>query len=300
MSMRLPWDRQGQTLTLTIEQGMVKLVSAQGQQVLGYRIQPVNPALFREGLPSQPGRVAKVLSNAVAEEFKAPLRRVVAAVPGFQNTLQVLELPKAGGLNPRDVIPLEAARILGVSLERFVLRWHRLPDWQDRTRWLVVAAPRRSVDALLETAGQAGLTVHALELRPFALARMVNTPDAIVAWLGIGGADVALIRHAAPSAYLSVAWGAEVTEGDVLVERLSQMVQQTLTRYQASSPEGWVPDDVPLSVLGAPAGLEGEVGPGVAANLNRELHALPPPLEMPEGFPMQELVINLGLALGEA
>ena len=123
--------------------------------------------------------------------------------------------------------------------------------------------------------------------------------DAIVAWLGIGGADVVLVRQSAPSAYLSVAWGVDVTEGDVLVERLSQMVQQTLTRYQASSPEGWVPDDVPLAVLGVPLGLEGEVGPGVAANLGRELHAVPPPLEIPEGFPVQELVINLGLALGE-
>jgi hypothetical protein len=111
---------------------------------------------------------------------------------------------------------------------------------------------------------------------------------------------VVLVRRAAPVAYLSVAWGVEVIEGAVSVERLSQMVEQILTRYEASSPEGWVADDVPLFVWGVPAGLEGEVGPGVAANLGRELQLMRPPLEMPEDFPVQELVINLGLALREA
>lgn len=298
--MHLPWDREEQqVLTLTIEQGAVKLVIAQRQRVLDYRLQPVNPAFFREGLPARPGRVAKVIADAV-KEFGGSIGRVVATVPGFQSMLQVLELPRARGLDPLEVIPREATRAMGIPLEHSVLRWHRLPDWQDRTRWLVVAAPRRSVDVLLETARQAGLALHALELRPFALARTVNVPDAIVAWLGIDGADVVLVRHAAPVASLSVAWGAEVTEGAVLVERLAQMVEQTLARYEASSPEGWVADDVPLFVCGVPAGLEGEVGPGVAANLGRELQGLRPPVEAPADFPVQELVINLGLTLREA
>lgn len=300
MSVRLPWNREGQqVLALTIEQGAVKLVVVKHQQVVDYRLQMVNPAFFREGLPAQPGRVAKVIAGAV-EEFGGSIGRVVATVPGFQSMLQVLEFPKARGLNPREVIPQEVIRAMGVSLERSVLRWHRLPDWQDRSRWLVVAAPRRSVSVLLETARQAGLPLHALELRPFALARMVNVPDAIAAWLGTDGADVVLVRHSAPVAYLSVAWGAEVTEGGVLVERLTQMVEQALARYEASSPEGWVADDVPLFVCGAPAGLEGEVGPGVASNLGRELGVLQPPLELPADFPVHELVINLGLALREA
>lgn len=211
--------------------------------------------------------------------------------------LQVLEFPKARGLNPREVIPQEVTRVMGIPLERSVLRWHRLPDWQDRTRWLVVAVPRRSVEVLMETARQAGLSLDVLELRPFALARVVNVPDAIVAWLGTDGADVVLVRRSAPVSYLSVAWGAEVTEGGVLVERLTQMVEQALARYEASSPEGWVADDVPLFVGGAPVGLEGEVGPGVALNLGRDLVALRPPMELPEDFPVNELVINLGLAL---
>lgn len=299
MSVRLPWDREGQTLTFTIEQGAVKLVVAQRQRVLDYRLQPVNQAFFREGLPARPGRVAKGVAGAM-KEFGGPIRRVVAAVPGFQSTLQVLELPKARGLDPQEVIPREAVRVLGISLERSVLRWRRLPDWQDRTRWLVVVAPRRAVDAMQDTARKAGLALHALELRPFALARTVNVPDAIITWLGTGGADVVLVRDAAPVACLSAAWAVEVTEGAVLVERLAQMVEQTLARYEASSPEGWVPDDVPLFVCGVPAGLEGEVGPGVAANLGHELQGLRPPLETPADFPVQELVINLGLALREA
>lgn len=298
--MRLPWNREGQqVLALTIEQGAVKLVTAQRQWVLDYRLQPVNPAFFREGLPAQPGRVARVIAGAV-KEFGGSTWRVVATVPGYQSMLHFLELPKAHGLNPQEIIPREAARVMGIPLERSVLRWHRLPDWQDRSRWLVVAAPRRSVDVLLETARLAGLPLHAVDLRPFALARAVNVPDAIVAWLGADGADVVLVRHAAPVAYLSVAWDAEVTGGAVLVERLAQMVEQTLARYEASSTEGWVADDVPLFVCGVPAGLEGEVGPGVAANLGRELQALRPPVEAPEDFPVQEMAINLGLALREA
>lgn len=286
-------------LALTVEYGALKLLVTQGQQVVDYRLVPVAPAFFREGLIGRPGRLAPIVADAIRELGEDP-GRLIAAVPGYQTNLRLLELPKGPGLDPRVALPQQAAKLLGISLDRCVLRWHRLPDWQDRTRWVVVAVSRRSIEVLLEVLQRGALQLDALEPRPFALARCADQRDAIVAWLATDGADVLLVRDAVPVAYQSLSWEPEPIEEDAAVERITQMVERTVANAEGTATEGWLTDDVPLSVLGVPSGLEGLVGPRVAGNLGRDLVEARPPLQAPDAFPWQELAVNVGLTLREA
>jgi hypothetical protein len=298
MGIGFKFGQPAEVLSLTIEYGFIKLLKSRGREVLDYRSVIINPQFFREGLVSSTTRVAGILKNTLQEmgESRGP---VISAMPGFQSTLHILQMPRARGLDPKEFIPREASRSMGVSPATSHLLWHRLPDREDRMRWLVASASRRSVTSLLETARLAGLRVQTMDLRPFALARSVNRPEAVVAWLAPDGCDLVVVRDCHPVAYQSLYWGLESVEREVLVERVTEMAERTIASYERETPGGWLTEDAPLYVCGSSAGSELDPGQAVAENLRRPLEGLSPPLACPDDFPVDEQVINLGLALRE-
>lgn len=298
----ISFGKSGPLVSVTIEHGVIKLLVCQGIKVLGYRVLPVNPRFFREGLVTNSVRVAGIIQSALQQmDVILPphgrMGRVVGAAPGFQSNLRLLELPRTRGLDPKVVIPQEARRIMGISPETTQLVWHRLPDRLDRTRWLVATAARRAIASLLDTAQRAGLRLTEVDLRPFALACAVNQPDAIITWVASDGCDVVIVRDSVPVEYQFLFWGAEPVEGAVLVERLTGMAERAIASYDANSVDGPLSDDVTLFVCGSIIASQPEVASRVVDNLGREAGKLNTPLEHEEDFPIQDLIVNIGLAL---
>ena len=288
-----------QVTTMTIENGVVKLLVCRGLEVLDYRVLLANPRFFREGQVSNSPRVAALL-QAVLPEMKGDFRRVVGGVPGFQNRLRLMQFPRGPGLDPRVVIPQEASRTMRVSVDTYDLSWLRLPDRLDRTGWLVLATSRRSIGSLVETAHLAEMGLKVLEPRAFALARVVNSREAVVAWTAPDGCDVVIVKESVPVEHQSIFWGAELVEDAVLRDRLTEVVGRTIDTFNSSSTEGPLSEEAPLFVLGSPMGREPMIVSGVAGNLGRLAGEIELPLIMPEDFPIQDLIVNVGLALREA
>ncbi len=272
---------------------------ASGLKVTHQRVLVANPQFFREGLVRDTVRVGQMIQRALTELGAKPAR-VVGAVPGFQSSLRTLELPDAPGFDPEVVIPREAARTMGVSQETSLLMWRRLAGAKERSRWLVLSAARRSVNAYMDTIAPANLKVGAMELRPFSLARAVNRPDAVIAWVAPDGCEVVIVRNAIPVAMQSLFWGAEPVEGLVLVYRLTEILERTIAAHDQTGLYGPLPGDVPLYVCGTPVGLDENVSKQVTETLQRPAGKLAPALTCPEDFPVHDFVVNLGLALREA
>ena len=293
------FGRRRKLASITIEHGMVKLLTCDGLEVLDYRVLLANPRFFREGQVSNHARVASLLQK-VLPEMDGEFRRVIGGLPGFQSRLQLLELPRTSGFNPNVVIPQEASRSMRVSVETYHLNWHRLPDRLDRTRWLVLAASRRSIASFMDTAERANIRIASMDLRPFALARAVNQPEAVIAWVAPDGCDVIITKDWVPVEHQSLFWGAELVEDTVLVDRLTEIVGRTIATYNQTSPEGPVSEEVPLYVCGSPIRREPDMAQRVATNLQREAGELVSPLVHPPDFPVQDLIVNIGLILREA
>ena len=288
-----------QATSITMEHGVIKLLVCQGLEVVDYRVLLANPRFFREGQVSNVARVAALLQG-VLPEMSGNFRRVIGGVPGFQNRLTVMNFPKASGLDPRVIIPQEASRSMRVSTDTYNLSWIELPQKLDQTRWLVLASSRRSIASLMETAQQAEIGVTVLEPRPFALARAVNDPEAVVAWAAPDGCDVVVIKNSVPVEHQSIFWGAELVEDTVLGDRLTEVVGRTVTTFNSTSSEGPLSEDAPLYVCGSPMRRDSSIGPQVASSLGRTPGELDLPLDAPEDFPMQDLIVNVGLILRDA
>jgi hypothetical protein len=294
-----PFGGPREITSITIEHGFIKLLVSRGQEVLRYRTALATPRFFREGLVSDAARVAEIL-HINLEDMGGKHRRIIGAVPGYQSTMGRLELPKSRGMDPKVIIPREASRTMGISPEVSYVTWRQLPDYVDRARWLVLSAARRSMTSLSQTVEMAGLRMATLELRQFALARAVNESDAVIAWTALDGCDVVIVQDYVPVAYQSAYWGAEPVEGTVLVDRLTAILEQTIAVYEAQNLDSPLTEGTPLYVSGSPIGLEPSVGIQVAANLQRPIEEVRPPLKYPPDFPVHDLIVNVGLALWEA
>lgn len=292
--------RPTEVTSLTIEHGAVKVLVTQDLEVLDYRIEQANESLFREGLVSDSPRVSSVLQRALLRT-KGSHRHVIGAVPGFQTTLRRLELPNVKGLDPSVIIPNEASRNMGISTETSSLTWQRLPGTVDTSHWLVLSAPHRSISSLSATAAGAGVRLKSAELRAFALARAINEPDAIIAWTAAEGCDAVVVRDWVPVTQQSAYWGAGSTlDATDLINRVTEVVESTMTAHDMQNPELSSPSDVPVYVSGTPAGQEEGVSYRVAANLRRPAGEIDVPIAVPDDFPMDDLIVNVGLALWAA
>lgn len=284
------------TATLTIEHGFIKLLIVDGMEIVDHRIALANPQFFREGMTSDSRRMAEVLTRNM-EDMGVEYGRLIGAVPGYQSSLRRIDMPKAGNINPAIYIPREAHRSMGISPETSFLTWHQLPDSFDRTRWIVIAATRRSITSILDTLTIAELQQPSLELRAFALARAVNRPDAIIAWTAIDGSDVVIVRDSMPVASQSVYWGADPVDGAVLVNRITEVVGGTIAVYDEQTLDLPLPESTPLFVSGSLAAMDPTIGGQVGANLQRPVEPIIPPLNIPAGFPVDDLIVNIGLGL---
>ncbi len=293
----LPVARSKEVTSITIEHGCIKLLATRGLEVIDYRIVDSRPQHFREGLASDTPGLAREIKKALSE-MNGKHRHVVGAVPGYQTTLRRLDLPNARGMDPKVIIPQEARRTLGISTENSTLTWHRLPGGATTARWLVLSATNRSMSSLATAARGAGLRLEAMELRPFALARAIHRPDAICAWASVDGCDAVVVQDWAPVTHHSSYWGAGSTvEPDDLVNRLTEVVESAIETHDMQEPEMSVPDDTPLYVTGSPVGREASIPGRVAANVRHPAARLEPPIQLPPGFPVSDLIVNIGLAL---
>jgi len=228
-------------------------------------------------------------------------RHVIGAVPGYQTTVQLMELPNARSLDPSVVIPREAHRTMGISPETSVLTWQRLPGTLDVNQWLVLSATTRSMSTMSAITQAAGIRLEAMELRPFALARAINQPDAICAWTTYDGCDALVIRDWIPVAHQAAYWGpGSELEATDLINRVTEVVESTVTSYTTQNPDTLITDDVPVYVSGSPAVNEPGIARRVASNMRRTAGELESPLTLPPDFPIHDMIVNTGLALWQA
>lgn len=300
-------DRPREVTSITIEYGVIKLLVSRGLEMIDYRIVPVNPQFFYRDtginnsyMVRDTARVGGIIRDSLGS-MKGQHSHVISVIPGYTSTLQSLDIPKASGLNPNIAIPDEVRRRMlpmPISLETHHLNWYRLKDGIDingidTTRWMYSIVPRRDIYSLVETMDRAGLKIAALDLRAFALARVVNQPDAIIVWTSQDGVDVTIVKDYIPLLYQTR------VDKSVQVDSLTKLVEDAWRTYGPNI-SNMLTDDIPLYLCGHHLALEPNIGQQVATRLQRDTVEANLPIKTPQGFPIEDLIMNVGLALREA
>ena len=118
MTLSFLGKKDSNTVSITMEHGVIKLLVCHGLEIVDYRVLLPNPRFFREGQVSNPARVGVLIRNALAE-LDGDFYHAIGAVPGFQNRLGLMHFPRASGFHAETIIPQEATRIMKVSPETY-------------------------------------------------------------------------------------------------------------------------------------------------------------------------------------
>ena len=283
--------------SVTIESGVMKILSTRMLDVIDYRTVPLSPQLYAGGVVVDAGTISRHLAAALAD-MEGAHRAVYAAVPGYQSAMRRFDLPDVREIDPKEVIPREARRALGIPVDNATLRWQRLPGRSRIGRWLVAAASETSYTAISSVIRGTGHKMRALELRPFPLTRAIGHPTVIGVSVSSDGCDVVVVREWEPHTYQSVYWETgSVSDSSDLVRRLTEVVENTIDLHNLHNPEVSLTPDVPMAVTGGETEDHANLGMLVAANLGRNLVEGKNPLNAPSDFPYRSMVVNVGLAL---
>lgn len=181
--LRKPTRPAGRSAVVTgLEIGATKVIAAQarlhGEQIVAERVaaRPLPPGLMRDGLVTEPDRLASELKSFFAEHKFSKRVRVGLATP--RTVLRVIDLPPLEDKDIRTALIMQAQERIPMPLDRAVMDFHKVglvdtPEGQ-RLRVIVVATEREGVDLLLDTLRRAGLKPEGVDLSVFSVIRSLN------------------------------------------------------------------------------------------------------------------------------
>ncbi len=281
-------------LTLSIEGDGVRAMQTRGRQVVRFASQAVRSGCVVDGLVRDLQEVGGAIDELIAEG-KFAHGRVVVAISGMRAISRIILLPKMQPSLLAGAVSREARRELPVPLEEVYLSWQALGERDGQQEVFVVGVPRELLDAAAQALAAGGLRADAMDLKPMALARAVNQPNAIVACFEDDNLEAALVQNGVPVVMRAVA---PLAETHTAADRLTRLIEEltgTVRFYNDSHKDAPLASDTPLFLVGSAASPA--LRESVESSLTYPVATPEPPFRLPPDFPVALYTVNLGLAM---
>ncbi|MBM2825452.1 MAG: Pilus assembly protein [Dehalococcoidales bacterium] len=280
--------------TLVIEDGAIRLLVASGKQIESWASSPLPPGLVGQGVVTDEAQVASRVKELFLNAEASP-RGVVVGLSGLNSLYRVLTLPELKESMLPEAVMREAGRVIPTSLEEVYLSYQRVPAPKGETHVFLATFPRNATDALMRTLNMAGVVPHVMDLAPLALARIPNEPRTVVVNATSGCLDITVMVEKVPQVIRSLSLPSEGSLSDNL-PIVAEEIERTIAFYNSSHTEKPLDATVPVFFSGDLVGVS-DTWPGLVGGAGYPVSALSSPLEYPPGFPANEFMVNIGLAI---
>lgn len=283
---------RGRQMGLSIQGNALRIQYVEKGRVVTWAQVPFNPGFLRNGFVSDPLGMSRVIRNAVVGH-NIPPAPVVAAFPGHQSVVRVLQAPRDKGVDPSEVIPREARRLMAYAPEEQELFWQQVESTENALRFLTLAVPKAPLYAFVETLTAAGLPPERIELAPLSLIKLAPPGQAIIANMEGDVLDIAIVVDSIPVLIRSLWLGNEPVSLDSAPDRLAEELNNTIAFYNDAYPDSVLgPDQAILIAGGFPVEDLADV---VSAETGHPVMPLVPSLIVPEDYPMAAMAVTSGL-----
>jgi len=284
-------------VTLFIRDTSINLLEMKGMRVQKWASSPLEAGLVSQGVIQDEEQVAAQVRELFRLE-KVTTRKVIAGLSGLNSLYRLITMPELPGAILDEAVKHEAGRVMPVSLDEVYLSYQPTAAPKGEMRVFLAAYPRDGADTLVRTLRKAGLEPYLMDLAPLALCRIPNEPRAIIVNARSEHLTIMVITERLPQL---IRWLQLPGEAESLTEKLPAVTEElsrTVTFYNSSHLESPLDSDVPVFVCGELAEAP-DAWPSLVGRLNYNVLALPSPVEQIEGFPANEFMVNIGLALKE-
>jgi type IV pilus assembly protein PilM len=224
--------------------------------------------------------------------------KLIVGLSGRDSLYRVLSLPILSDALLAEAVRREAGRVLPVSLNELYLAYQRIPGMATETRVFVAAFPKKATDILLRTLKLAGLAPKVLDLAPLALCIAIDEPRSIIADVRMDSLNIIVMADRVPQVIRSLSLP---SEDKAIAENMPTIVEEfsrTVAFYNSSHQQDPLNADIPVFVSGELA-AEPSTWQPLVGKLNSKVAILPSALQYPSDFPVNDFIVNLGLAAKE-
>ncbi|MGB8706818.1 MAG: pilus assembly protein PilM [Dehalococcoidia bacterium] len=279
-------------VTLDIEDNSIKLMVVKGKQVEAVASMPLEPGLVHDGVIADPATVGRRIGELIAAQGISD-KKVVVSISGIHSIYRVVNIPKLPNKLMDEAARREMERAMPVSLDELYTSWQAISISDIETAICLVGMPRTTVDGVLDTLKQAGLQPEVMDVRPLALARVVDERDALVINVQPTCFDIVLTIDGIPELLRSLPFPADAASPDEKISEVEEELERTIAFYNSSHKGGEITTGVATLV-------SGELSETLSATLEHRVKPLPQLLSYTDSLNTSEYATNIGLALRQA
>ncbi|MDD5127714.1 MAG: pilus assembly protein PilM [Dehalococcoidales bacterium] len=285
-------------VSLYIDNSCLRLMETRGKRVkrlaelpLDFGLTKVNPSIKEAEL------AAKLKQLLKAKKIRT--KKVIVGLSGLHCLSRPITLPQLPKAMLEEAVMREAKRVLPVPLEQLYVSWQPIPcPERDKMGIFLVAIPCRLADDLMKILRQAGLKPQIMDIKPIALARVVNERTAIIVDVQPAEFDLVIMVDGVPQPVRTMPFPEEgLSEQEKLI-MVRDELERTIQFYNSNSPDKPLDPNVAMFIAGDLADKP-ELCQALGNEVGHPVLLLTSPLKSPRQAVPTQYLVNVGLALKE-
>jgi type IV pilus assembly protein PilM len=276
-------------VTLDIEDTSIKIMTAKGRRVDSAICQEIEPGLVEDGVIKDKSKMGQLIKQLMSDN-KITEKRVIVCMSGIHSVYRMVKLPKIPVRMQAEAANREMGRVMPVPLNEVYTSWQAVNISNDETAFCLVGLPRNSVDAMLETLREAGLESRLMDVKPLAIARIIDEKNTLVINVQPNSFDIVLILDGVPELMRSIAFPSRNSTPEEKISEIKEELERTVSFYNSSHKTTPITGETCLFISGEHSQL-------LAEQLDFRVKPIPQLLTYFEGFKAEDYAANIGLVL---
>jgi type IV pilus assembly protein PilM len=283
--------------TLYINDTSIRLMVIRGKRIVKLADAPLDMGSSRVSDKVREAEIAAKIKQLFNTQ-KVRTKKVIVGLSGLHCLSRPVSLPQLPRAMLDEAISREAKRVLPVPPEQLYISWRIISATEGNMQAFMVAIPRQTADTLLKILHQMGLKPYLMDIKPLALARLVQEAAAIVVDVQSEEFDIVVMVDGVPQPIRTVPFPQEELSLPDKLLIVKDELKRTVEFYNSNNPEKPIQPDVPMYVSGE-LGEEPELYESLASELGYRVLPLSSPLKCSKQLDPAHYLVNIGLALKE-
>ena len=284
------------TVTLSVENGVVRALVTQGREVLAWGSSDPDEGLefeeeeFGRREADEMGRAKEMLDG-----LRLQRAGLVTDLPPYSALLRQFSLPSVGRRYLESVAMSEVVDSIPFRQEEVDIKWRVVKSKPEQIVSAVIVQ-KALIDESVDRYRNAGIRVPtATYSKASALAAAARFPDAIVLHMHGDQAAIILVRDSTPQAVHQVSLAEQADQPEEQADALSRAIIQIIG-YDRTLGDGETDKRLPIVITGRPPD-DGRLQSELEELLGQQILPLSPDIDVADDFPIQEFAANVGMAI---
>jgi len=285
-------------VTLNIEYDSARLLAVKGNKIDYWKSVPLTADSVKDTIIDNQQAVAAALNHYMFKSTKASKHEMIVSMTGLRSVYRIVPLPKIKSSKIKEAIQWIAMKEIPFDLKDVHLFWQIFGEKDEEQRVFLIATPKHMLEAVENTLSKAGIKPKALDLKPLALARYVNDPNAIILDMEADSNSIVIMKNGLPQVMHTIVIQQHNQTFKDRALRLASDLTRTVMFYNSAHGDDPVTPSAQAFITGK-LGADEDMMNLLKAGIDYPVATPALCLDYPDDFPVSEYAVNIGLALKE-